>query len=393
MVVWSMSDHRIGTRAVHAGAGLDPVSGAHATPIVQTSTFGYRSFERGERLFAGDEPGYLYSRVGNPTVTAFERSLADLEGAEAGLAFASGMAAISALCMTVLKPGDEVAYLGPLYGGSEGLFFDVLRRFGVTVRGVSDADLRAGLSPATAMVYLETPTNPTLALHDLRAAADAAHAVGALCVADNTFSTPILTRPMEFGVDVVVHSATKYLGGHGDALGGVLAGPADLLGEIRMEGLRHLGGALGPLEAFLFLRGLKTLPIRMERHCANARAVAEALREHPSVSAVHWPGFPDHPGHDLARRQMSDFGGMVSLELAGGKPAAGRFLDHLTLFTQAVSLGDVESLATHPASTTHQLVPPEVREAEGVSDGLVRLSVGIEDPRDLVEDVRAALQG
>ena len=290
-----------------------------------------------------------------------------------------------------LKPGDEVAYLGPLYGGSEGLFFDVLERFGVRIRSVDDDDLRSGLSPATAMVYLETPTNPTLSLHDLRAAADAAHAVGALCVADNTFATPILTRPIEHGVDVVVHSATKYLGGHGDALGGVLAGPAELLTEIRMEGLRHLGGALGPQEAFLFIRGLKTLPIRVERHCANARAVAEAVRDHPAVDAVHWPGFDDHPGHELAARQMADFGGMVSLELRGGKPAAARFLDALTLFTQAVSLGDVESLATHPASTTHQLVPPEVREVEGVTDGLVRLSVGIEDARDLVEDVLEAL--
>ena len=391
MVPSGMSDKRIGTRAVHAGAGLDPTTGAHATPIVQTSTFGYRSFARGERLFAGDEEGYLYSRVGNPTVAAFERSLADLEGAEAAVAFSSGMAAIAALAFTVLSPGRQIAYLGPLYGGSEGLFLDVLQRFGVPVRAVDADDLARGLDPATGIVYLETPTNPTLRLHDLRAAADAAHAVGALCVADNTFSTPILTRPLEHGVDAVVHSATKYLGGHGDALGGVLAGPAELMAEIRMEGLRHLGGALGPLEAFLFIRGLKTLPLRVERHCANARRVAEALRDHPSVADVHWPGFADHPQHDLAARQMADFGGMVSLELTGGKPAAGRFLDRLTLFTQAVSLGDVESLATHPASTTHQLLDPELRLREGVTDGLVRLSVGIEDADDLVEDVLQAL--
>jgi methionine-gamma-lyase len=388
-----MDRKRLATRAVHAGPGLDPTSGAHATPIVQTSTFGYRSFARGERLFAGEEEGYVYSRIGNPTVAAFERAVADLEGAEAAVAFSSGMAAIAGLALTLLKPGDEVAYLGPLYGGTEGLFLDTLRKFGVTVRSADDGDLANGLPPATRMVYLETPTNPTLRLHDLRAASDAARAVGAVCVADNTFATPMLTRPLEHGADLVLHSATKYLGGHGDALGGVLAGPAELLAEIRMEGLRHLGGALGPLEAFLFLRGLKTLPIRMERHCANARAVAEALREHPAVATVHWPGFPDHPGHDLARRQMGDFGGMVSLELTGGRAAAGRFLDRLTLFTQAVSLGDVESLATHPATTTHQLVPPEVRAAEGVTDGLVRLSIGIEDPRDLVEDVRAALDG
>lgn len=386
-----MDDKRIGTRAVHAGAGLDPTTGAHSTPIVQTSTFGYRSFARGERLFAGDEEGYLYSRVGNPTVAAFERSLADLESAEAAVAFSSGMAAIAALAFTLLAPGQQIAYLGPLYGGSEGLFLGVLQRFGVPVRAVDADDLARGLDPATGLVYLETPTNPTLRLHDLRAAADAAHAVGALCVADNTFSTPILTRPLEHGVDAVVHSATKYLGGHGDALGGVLAGPAELMSEIRMEGLRHLGGALGPLEAFLFIRGLKTLPLRIERHCANARRVAEALRDHPALAAVHWPGFEDHPEHALARRQMSDFGGMVSLELKDGKPAAARFLDRLTLFTQAVSLGDVESLATHPASTTHQLLDETRRLEQGVNDGLVRLSVGIEDAEDLVEDVLQAL--
>jgi methionine-gamma-lyase len=387
-----MDRKRLATRAVHAGPGLDPASGAHATPIVQTSTFGYRSFARGERLFAGEEEGYVYSRIGNPTVAAFERALADLEGAEAAVAFSSGMAAIAGLALTLLKPGDEVAYLGPLYGGTEGLFLDTLRKFGVTVRSADDGDLANGLPPATRMVYLETPTNPTLRLHDLRAASDAARAVGAVCVADNTFATPMLTRPLEHGADLVLHSATKYLGGHGDALGGVLAGPRETMDAVRMEGLRHLGGALGPLEAFLFLRGLKTLPLRIERHCANARRVAEALRDHPAVAVVHWPGFEDHPEHALARRQMDDFGGMVSLELAGGKPAAARFLDRLTLFTQAVSLGDVESLATHPASTTHQLLDETLRLEQGVTDALVRLSVGIEDADDLVEDVLAALE-
>jgi methionine-gamma-lyase len=386
-----MNNTRLGTRAVHAGGGLDPVTGAHATPIVQTSTFGYGSFARGERLFQGEEHGYLYSRVANPTVAAFEAALADLEGAEAAVAFGSGMAAISALMVTVLRPGDRVAYLGPLYGGSEGLFYDVLRRFGVQVDALSDEHLAAGLHEDTRIVYLETPTNPTLRLHDLRAAADAAHAVGALCVADSTFATPMLTRPREHGVDVVVHSATKYLGGHGDTLGGVLAGDHELVEEVRMEGLRHLGGALGPLEAFLLLRGLKTLPVRVERHCANAARVAHALRAHPAVETVYWPGFDDHPEHALAQRQMEDFGGMVSLELVGGRDAAGRFLDALTLFTQAVSLGDVESLATHPASTTHQLLDPELRRREGVTEGLVRLSVGIEEADDLVADLERAL--
>ena len=386
-----MSRRRIDTRAVHAGRSPDPDSGAHATPIFQTSSFAYGSFARGARLFGGDEEGFVYSRIANPTVEAFESIMADLEGGEAALGFGSGMGAIAAYALTVLTPGDEIAYLGPLYGGTAGLFLDVMTRYGVTVREVSDEDLAAGLSEATRVVYLETPTNPTLRLHDLRAAADAAHAVGAHCVVDNTFSTPVLTRPIEHGVDAILHSATKYLGGHGDAIGGVLVGSAELIDEVRAEGLRHIGAAMAPMNAFLLLRGVKTLPLRMARHCANAAAVAHALRGHPAVATVHWPGFEDHPHHDLARRQMGDFGGMVSLDLAGGRDAAERFLDRLELFTQAVSLGDVESLASHPASTTHQLLDPDLRARQGVTEGLVRLSIGIEDPEDLGEDLGRAL--
>jgi methionine-gamma-lyase len=380
------------TRAVHAGHGVDPATGAHITPIFQTSTFSYGSFDRGARIFAGEEPGYIYSRIGNPTVRALEQKLANLESGEDAIAFSSGMAATSAFVFTWLKPGDEVVYLGPLYGGTEGLFLDVLTRFGVQVHEAMDImELERKITTSTKLVYMETPTNPTLKITSLKAVAALAHAVGALAVADNTFSTPYLTRPLEHGFDAVIHSMTKYLGGHGDALGGALIGSGELIGAVRMEGLRHLGGCLGPQEAYLFLRGVKTLALRMEAHCDGAERIAQHVKMLEGVKRVYYPGLSDHPNHEVAAQQMQRFGGMVSLELEGGLAAARVFLDSLTLFTQAVSLGDVESLACHPATTTHQLLTPELRAREGVTDGLVRLSVGIEDPDDLIADVTQAL--
>lgn len=380
------------TRAVHAGHGIDPATGAHATPIYATSTFAYGSAERGQRLFAGEESGYFYSRVTNPTVRAFEQKLADLEGAEDAVAFASGMGAVSAIALTLLKPGDEVVFLAPLYGGTEGFLLEVASKFGVAVHEAHDeADLESKLNAQTRMVWLETPTNPRLGIYDLARVARAAKAVGALTVVDNTFSTPYLTRPIEFGVDLVMHSATKYLGGHGDAIGGVVAGPADMMMELRGVGLRHVGASLGPFEGYLFLRGMKTLPLRMEAHCAGAMALAEALEDHPAIEALYYPGLRSHPGHEVAARQMRGFGGLISLDL-GSQQAAMTFLDSLTLFTQAVSLGDVESLTCHPASTTHALLGEETLLRQGVTPGLVRMSVGIEDPDDLVRDVLAALE-
>jgi methionine-gamma-lyase len=382
---------KLRTRAVHAGHHPDAQTGAHVVPIYSTSTFAYGSFARGERLFAGEEPGYIYGRIGNPTVRAFEEKLVSLEGAQEAVAFASGMAAISALCNTLLAPGDEIVYLAPLYGGTEGYFLETLTRFGVRVTDAGSVEnLPSILSPATKLIYFETPTNPTLRIYDLAAVAKIARARGVLTVVDNTFATPYLTRPLEHGIDVVLHSATKYIGGHGDCLAGVLAGPKELMDAVRAEGLRHIGGTLGAFEGYLMLRGLKTLPLRMEAHCAGAAKVAEYLARHPAVQRVHYPGLPSHPGHEVARRQMQGFGGLVSLELES-KQAAAVFLDGLKLFTQAVSLGDVESLATHPASTTHQLLPSEIRELHGVTDTLVRLSVGIEDPEDLIADLEQAL--
>ena len=388
-----MTNHRFRTRAVHAGHSVDPLTGAHAMPIYQTSTFAYGSADRGQRLFAGEESGYFYTRLGNPTVRAFEEKLADLEGAEDAVAFASGMGAVSALALTVLNPGDEVAFIGPLYGGTEGFLHEILQKFGVKVwEADSEADLAARITPAVKLVYVETPTNPTLRITDLAEIARIARGAGALSVADNTFSSPYLTRPIEHGIDVVLHSATKYLGGHGDAIGGILAGPADLMKEVRVTGLRHVGACLGPQEAYLFLRGMKTLPLRMEAHCAGADAVARHFREHPAIRTLYYPGLSTHAGHDVAARQMRAFGGMVSFDLHGGFDTAKDFLDHLRLFVQAVSLGDVESLSCHPASTTHQLLSPDTLARQGVTSGLVRLSIGVEDPADLIEDIEQALQ-
>lgn len=382
---------RFRTRAVHAGQKSDPQTGAHATPIYSTSTYALDSFERSARLFSDEEVGNIYGRTANPTTKALETKLADLEGAEAAVAFASGMGAISALMFSILQPGDEVMYLAPLYGGTEAFFFESLNKFGIaTTDAISVENLEATLSPTTKLIYLETPTNPNLRIYDLGSIARIAKTRGILTAVDNTFATPYLTRPLEHGIDLVLHSATKYIGGHGDTLGGVLAGPLEIINKVRFEGLRHGGATLGAFEAFLLMRGLKTLPLRMEAHCAGALKVAEHLHKHPAVKKVHYPGLPDHPGHTIAKGQMQAFGGMVSVDL-GTKEAAAKFLNSLELFVQAVSLGDVDSLASHPASTTHHGLPAELLERHGVTEGLVRLSIGIEDPQDLIEDIEQAL--
>ena len=383
----------IRTQAVHAGHQVDPVTGAIATGIAQTSAFAYGTLERGETLFANPAEGYTYSRFSNPTTAALQAKVAALEGAEAACVFASGMAATSALVLALLKPGDEIVFLGPLYGGTESLFRGLAERFGVRVTAVEDGDLAAGLSDATRMVWVETPTNPSLRLHDLAAVADAARACGAVTVADNTFSTPCLTRPVSHGIDLVMHSMTKYLGGHGDAIGGVVVGPERLIKSIRQTGFNHLGASLAPHTAYLFLRGLKTLPLRMAAHCEGAAAVAAFLAAHPAVRRVYYPGLASHPGHAVAVRQMEGgFGGIVAFELARrGRAAAASFLDNLRLFFQSASLGDVSSLACHPATTIHSFISAEARARHGISDELIRLSIGIEHADDLVADIAQAL--
>lgn len=382
------------TRAVHAGQHPDPGTGAIATPISQTTAFGYGTLEQGAALFAGEAPGYRYSRFANPTVAALEAKMADLEGAQAAVAFSSGTAATSSVLLGLLNPGDEIAFLGPLYGGTEGLFRALGERFGIRVVDATQQGLAASLTPATRMVWVETLTNPSLRLHDLAEVAAIAKARGVLTVADNTFCTPCLARPLEHGIDLAMHSMTKYLGGHGDATGGIVAGSAALIVSVRKTGLGHVGGNLSPQEAFLFLRGIKTLPLRMAAHCEGAAVVAHFLAGHPAVRVVHYPGLASHPQHALARRLLQGgFGGMVAFELVRNeRAAAAAVLNRLALFTQAVSLGDVDSLACHPASTTHSFVTAAVRAQNGVSEGLIRLSVGIEHPGDLVADLEQALR-
>ena len=381
------------TRAVHAGQHPDAASGAIATPITQTTAFGYGTLERGAAIFAGEAPGYRYSRFGNPTVAALESKMANLEGAQAAVAFASGTAATSSVLLGLLCPGDEIVFLGPLYGGTEGLFRQLGERFGIRVVDATQLGLATCLTPATRMVWVETLTNPSLRLHDLAEVAALAKAHGLITVADNTFCTPCLVRPLEHGIDLVMHSMTKYLGGHGDATGGIVAGSAALIATVRKTGLGHVGGNLSPQEAFLFLRGIKTLPLRMAAHCEGAAAVAHFLAQHPAVQVVHYPGLSSHPQHALAQRLLQGgFGGMVAFELVRNeRAAAAAVLNQLQLFTQAVSLGDVDSLACHPASTTHSVVSAAVRAYNGITEGLIRLSVGIEHPDDLIADLGQAL--
>jgi methionine-gamma-lyase len=382
------------TRAVHAGQCPDPGTGAIATPINQTTAFGYGTLEHGAAIFAGEAPGYRYSRFANPTVAALEAKMADLEGAQAAVAFASGTATTSSVLLGLLNPGDEIAFLGPLYGGTEGLFRALGERFGIRVVDATQQGLAASLTPATRMVWVETLTNPSLRLHDLAEVAAIAKARGVLTVADNTFCTPCLVRPLAYGIDLAMHSMTKYLGGHGDATGGIVAGSAALIASVRKTGLGHVGGNLSPQEAFLFLRGIKTLPLRMAAHCEGAAAVAHFLAGHPAVRVVHYPGLASHPQHVLAQRLLQGgFGGVVAFELVRNeRSAAAAVLNRLELFTQAVSLGDVDSLACHPASTTHSFVSAAVRTQNGISEGLIRLSVGIEHPDDLIADLEHALR-
>jgi cystathionine gamma-lyase len=372
------------TRAIHAGQAADPTTGATVVPIYATSTFTQEA--------PGRHKGYEYSRSGNPTRAALETCLAALEGGERALAFASGLAATTAVLST-LRPGDEVAAAADLYGGTFRLLERVFKPWGLITRYTEDAS-PAGfgriVGPATKLVWIETPTNPLLQVIDIAATAQVAHDCGALLAVDNTFASPYLQRPIEHGADLVVHSTTKYLGGHSDVIGGAVIGRRELLEPIAFY-QNAAGGVPGPFDCWLVLRGLKTLSVRMDRHCANAKALARWLVEQPQIARVYYPGLPDHPHHAVARRQMSDYGGMISVRLAGGAAAAQRMLARTRWFSLAESLGGVESLIGHPATMTHASIPPDVRAARGVDDGLVRLSVGIEDLDDLRADLEQAL--
>jgi cystathionine beta-lyase/cystathionine gamma-synthase len=374
------------TRAIHAGQDADPATGATVVPIYATSTY--------TQAAPGEHKGYEYSRSGNPTRTALETALAALEGGERGLAFASGLAATNAVLAALLRPGDEVAASADLYGGTFRLLERVFKHWGLNARYTDDpspAGFEAIITPKTKLVWIETPTNPLLQILDIAAIADVAHKHGAKLAVDNTFASPYLQQPLALGADIVVHSTTKYLGGHSDVVGGAVIGGKDLLEPVKFY-QNAAGGVPGPFDSYLVLRGLKTLAVRMDRHCDNAMSLAEWLTEQPQVAKVYYPGLFHHPGGEIAARQMKAFGGMISIRLKGGAEAARKFMTHTRLFSLAESLGGVESLVCHPATMTHASIPREVREARGVDDALVRLSVGIEDLADLREDLSTAVK-
>ena len=379
--------HRFATRAVHAGQPPDPLTGALMVPIYQNSTYRQR---------APAEPidGYEYARTKNPTRLALERNLASLEGGNHGLCFSSGLAATNNV-MNLLKSGDHVVAGDDLYGGTWRLFERLYANFGVKFTYVDFCDLDAvkrALRPETKYVFTETPTNPLLKICDLAAIAKLAHAAGAKAVCDNTFATPYLQRPLEAGFDVVLHSVTKYLGGHSDVICGALIVGDDELAQRLAFFQNAVGSVPGPNDCFLVLRGTKTLHLRMDRHCATALRLAQFLAKHPEVTKVHYPGLPGHPGHALAKRQMSQFGGMISFVVKGDVARGKRVAGATKLFACAESLGGVESLIEHPPSMTHASIPAELRRARGLDDGLLRLSVGVEDPDDLEADLKQALE-
>ena len=383
------------TRAIHFGYEPQDEHGALTPPMHLSSTFAFETAEAGGEMFAGTRPGHFYTRISNPTNDLLERRLAALEGAEAGLAAASGMGAITAVMWTFLSPGDEIITDKTLYGCTFSFLRDGLSRFGITVTHIDLTDPQAlidAISPKTRMVYFETPANPNMRLVDIAAIAAIARANGARTVVDNTYATPFLTRPITLGADIVVHSATKYLGGHGDLIGGLVAGSAEDMTQVRVVGIKDMTGAsMSPFNAFLILRGLKTLQIRVERHCRSAMVVGRWLAAQPTVSVVHYPGLESFPQHELAKQQMADFGGMIAFELKGGMEAGVTMMNRLNLIRRAVSLGDAESLVEHPASMTHATYTAEERLAHGISDGLVRLSVGLEDVADILADLTQAL--
>jgi methionine-gamma-lyase len=384
------------TRAIHHGYDPAGHQDALAPPIYLTSTYVLPSAEEGAKRFAGEADGFTYGRVGNPTVALLEARVASLEGGEAALAVASGMAAIGATAWTLLKPGDEIITDLTIYGCTFAFFTHGLGRFGIKVTHVdlSDPDaLKTAISNRTRLVFFETPANPNMRLVDIEAISEIARRAGALVAVDNTYATPALTRPIALGADIVVHSATKYLGGHGDLLAGVVVSSEALIEEIRFFGLKDMTGAcISPFDAYLVLRGLKTLELRMERHCSTALMLAEHLAEHEAVSYVCYPGLRDFPQRELAIRQMSAFGGMIAFELKGGIEAGRKFMDALRLASRAVSLGDAETLVQHPASMTHATYTPEERIEHLISDGLVRISAGLETPQDIWDDLSSALE-
>jgi methionine-gamma-lyase len=395
-VKFAKRDMKFATKCVHAAEKPDPVFGAHTTPIFQTSTFIFENARQGAARFAGEESGYIYARIppNTPTHAVLAEKYAVLEGGGAGQTFASGMAAITAVALTALKQGDHLISTDVVYGCTYSLFSEILPGLGINVSFVNTSEIenvKQAFRPETKMVFLETPANPTMTICDISEIAGIARENGAICVVDNTFATPYFQRPLELGADVSLSSCTKYIGGHADLLGGIVTASQDFIKRMsRVVG--YTGGIMGTHEAWLCIRGLKTLHIRMERHAENAMKVAEFLASRPEIEWVKYPGLPGHPQYELARKQMSGYSGMLSFELRGGIEAGRKLMDNVRLCSLAVSLGATDTLIQHPASMTHACVPLEVRKNVGITNGLVRLSVGIEDSEDIIADLEQALE-
>jgi methionine-gamma-lyase len=388
-----MDKGKFATRAVHAGQHPDPATGAVSVPIYASSTFVFQNAEQGAARFQGKEMGYIYSRLGNPTVRALEESIADLEGGEDCRVTASGMAAISTAAMAVCKGGDHILAGDALYGGTHKVFTDILKAYGVQCTLVDTSDpvaVEKAIKPNTKLLYIETPSNPMMKLTDMKAVSKIARKKGITTIADNTFMSPYLQRPIEHGIDVVVHSITKSLSGHSDVLGGAIVGTKAFLKAMDPM-YKNMGANLGPFEAWLTLRGIKTLHVRMQRQTESAEKIAKWLEDQPKIEWVKYPGLKSHPQYALAKRQMEGFGSMMSFELKGGVEAGRKVMNNVKLCSLAVSLGAVETLISHPATMTHAIVPKEDRVKAGITDGLVRFSVGIEDVDDIIADLEQAL--
>ena len=382
------------TAVIHEGYDEKEMLGSLAVPLFQTSTYVFDSAEQGERRFAGEEEGYIYSRLGNPTVKVLEDRIAGLENGERGLAFGSGMAAISAVLIALTKANDHVLCSSGLYGCTFGLLTMMKEKYNISSDFSmldSKEEVRSKIKPETTVIYVETPINPTMKLIDLKMVAEVAKEFDIPVVVDNTFSTPYLQRPLDLGCDIVVHSATKYIGGHGDVVAGLVVGKKDFLDSVAMTTQKDIGGIMSPFDAWLLLRGLKTLPIRMDRHSENAMKIFEKLKNHPKVENIYFPGDKDNPDYPIRETQMKQAGGMISFEVKGSKQDAQQLMNDLQLIKIAVSLGDAETLIEHPASMTHAVIPEKSRLEMGITDQLIRLSVGLEAWEDIWNDLEQAL--
>lgn len=382
------------TLCVHGSGKRDPLARAVSFPIYQSSTFAFESTEDALEVFDERKPGYVYTRWGNPTIEYLEEMMALLEGGQSALITSSGMAALSTLVFTLAKTGENIVTQPILYGGSYSFFKKFAPQIGIETRFVEEPfheNIEKFIDEKTRLIYIETPANPTLMIVDIAECAKVAKKHGIPLAVDNTFATSYLQNPLSLGADIVLHSATKYINGHADTVGGVLVGSRDFIEKAKKEVLREIGGVMDPFGAWLMIRGLKTLAVRMEKHCVNAKALAKFLSGHEKVEKVYYPGLPTHKGHEIARKQMRDFGGMLSFELKGGRKAGERLMNNLKVMILAVSLGEVGTLITHPASSTHKQYSKEELKSFGLSESLVRISVGIENTQDLIDDLVQAL--